>query len=124
MSGTSRQGIQQLLKRLLLTHGKVTVESTPRRLSVIVSDVAAKQPDVEEKVRGPPARVRYQPAIRWHDICLCVPANKHAAEGSCTLQLSCMQMLEVTYRPTRLGCACLSCLTWLSPLGWQNVERL
>lgn len=52
-----RQGIQQLLKKLLLTHGEVTVESTPRRLSIIVSDVAAKQPDVEERVRGPPAKV-------------------------------------------------------------------
>ena len=54
-----RQAVPQLLKKLQLAHGKVTVESTPRRLAVMVASVQAKQDDVEERVRGPPAKVRH-----------------------------------------------------------------
>ena len=46
-----------LLQRLRLAHGDVSVETTPRRLAVIARDVACAQPDVEEKIRGPPAKV-------------------------------------------------------------------
>ena len=53
-----RQGVPQLLKKLKLSHGQVKVESTPRRLAVIVENVQAKQEDAEERVRGPPAKVR------------------------------------------------------------------
>lgn len=53
-----RQAVPQLLKKLQLAHGQVTVESTPRRLAVMVARVQAKQEDVEESVRGPPAKVR------------------------------------------------------------------
>ena len=48
----------QLLRKLKLSHGRVKVESTPRRLAVIVERVQAKQEDAEERVRGPPAKVR------------------------------------------------------------------
>ena len=48
----------QLLKKLQLSHGQVTVESTPRRLGIVVAAVQARQEDVEESVRGPPAKVR------------------------------------------------------------------
>ena len=48
----------QLLRKLKLSHGQVKVESTPRRLTVIVETVQAKQEDAEERVRGPPAKVR------------------------------------------------------------------
>ena len=48
----------QLLRKLKLGHGLVKVESTPRRLAVIVESVQAKQEDAEERVRGPPAKVR------------------------------------------------------------------
>ena len=48
----------QLLRKLKLSHGQVKVESTPRRLAVIVESVQAKQEDAEERVRGPPAKVR------------------------------------------------------------------
>jgi glycyl-tRNA synthetase beta subunit len=58
-----RQAVPQLLKRLLLSHGDVSVESTPRRLAVIVRDVAAKQPNLEEKIRGPPAKVAVDQAL-------------------------------------------------------------
>ncbi len=48
----------QLLKRLQLGHGQVTVDSTPRRLGILIAAVQARQADVEESVRGPPAKVR------------------------------------------------------------------
>lgn len=35
----------------------MSVEGTPRRLAVMVADLAARQPDAEDKVRGPPAKV-------------------------------------------------------------------
>jgi glycyl-tRNA synthetase beta subunit len=46
-----------LLQRLRLSHGGVSVEGTPRRLAVLVSDLAAKQTDAESRMRGPPAKV-------------------------------------------------------------------
>ncbi|MDI7275066.1 MAG: glycine--tRNA ligase subunit beta [Anaerolineae bacterium] len=42
-----------------LAHGDVQVLGTPRRLVVIVTDVAPVQPDRERVVKGPPARVAY-----------------------------------------------------------------
>ena len=48
-----------MLRKLKLSHGQVKVESTPRRLAVIVESVQAKQEDAEERVRGPPAKVRW-----------------------------------------------------------------
>ena len=53
----------QLLKKLQLAHGQVTVESTPRRLAAMVASVQAKQKDVEERVRGPPAKVSIVPPL-------------------------------------------------------------
>lgn len=52
-----RERVPALLARLRLGHGAVAVDSTPRRLAVSVAAVAARQPDVEELVRGPPAKV-------------------------------------------------------------------
>ena len=34
--------------------------STPRRLAVLVSDVAARQQDVSEELLGPPAKIAYK----------------------------------------------------------------
>ena len=46
-----------VLERLRLAHIGVSVEGTPRRLAVMVADLAARQPDAEDRVRGPPAKV-------------------------------------------------------------------
>ena len=58
MCAACRQAVPQLLKKLQLAHEQVIVESTPRRLAVMVASVQAKQKGVEERVRGPPAKVR------------------------------------------------------------------
>jgi len=44
-----------LLKELRLEHGEVHVYGTPRRLVVHVQDLAPRQPDLEQTVKGPPA---------------------------------------------------------------------
>ena len=46
-----------LLKRLKLEHGPIAVYSTPRRLVVRAAAVAGRQPDTDERLRGPPAKV-------------------------------------------------------------------
>ncbi len=46
-----------LLDQLRLAHGSVSVEGTPRRLAVTIADLAPRQPDAEDKLRGPPAKV-------------------------------------------------------------------
>lgn len=46
-----------LLDRLRLGHGGVRVEGTPRRLAVIVHELAGRQSNSAENVRGPPAKV-------------------------------------------------------------------
>lgn len=56
-----RRTVPALLKRLLLAHGSVSVECTPRRLAVMVQDLAPRQEDVEENVRGPPAKAGSNP---------------------------------------------------------------
>ena len=43
------------LVALRLTHGALRVHGTPRRIALVVDDIGARQPDVEEEVTGPPA---------------------------------------------------------------------
>lgn len=43
-----------------LAHGAVRVLGTPRRLAVLVEDVATRQPDVDEEVVGPPETAAYK----------------------------------------------------------------
>ena len=46
-----------LLHDARLEHGEVVVDSTPRRLMVAVSDLAAQQQSLQSRVRGPPVKV-------------------------------------------------------------------
>lgn len=46
---------EQTLDNLFLEHDSVSVQGAPRRLVVHISNLAAKQPDREELVKGPPA---------------------------------------------------------------------
>ena len=61
-AGDVESAIQQLsqlapalLDGLRLGHGDIRVFGTPRRLAVLVEQVAARQPDRVQKVKGPPA---------------------------------------------------------------------
>lgn len=54
-----KERVPALLDRLRLGHGGMTVEGTPRRLAVMVHELAARQSNSAEKVRGPPAKVAY-----------------------------------------------------------------
>lgn len=46
-----------------LSHGAVTCTSTPRRLSVLVADLAAGQQDLEEERKGPPAGQAFKDGV-------------------------------------------------------------
>jgi glycyl-tRNA synthetase len=48
-----------LLANLRLDHGAVRVSGTPRRLVVYVEDLAPRQRDEEQTVKGPPARAAF-----------------------------------------------------------------
>jgi glycyl-tRNA synthetase len=50
------------LDELRLEHGAVRVEGTPRRVAIMVDDLAARQPDVTRAVRGPAVRAAYNAA--------------------------------------------------------------
>ena len=54
-----RAKVPDLLAQLRLSHGEVHVEGTPRRLAVVVQAVAARQPDRELVIKGPPANRAY-----------------------------------------------------------------
>jgi len=54
-----RQIVGQSLTELRLEHGSIWVSGTPRRLSVFVEALADAQPDLDEQVVGPPARVAF-----------------------------------------------------------------
>jgi glycyl-tRNA synthetase len=55
------ESVPALLDELHLEHGEIKVMGTPRRLVVYVQDLAPKQPDREELVKGPPASRAYSP---------------------------------------------------------------
>lgn len=54
-----RELAPKLLAEARLTHGDVKVYGTPRRLALLVSDLAPRQPDREMVVKGPPANRAY-----------------------------------------------------------------
>jgi glycyl-tRNA synthetase beta chain len=45
-----------------LTHGAVHVVGTPRRIGIAVADLAGRQPDVSERVVGPPVQAAFDKA--------------------------------------------------------------
>jgi glycyl-tRNA synthetase beta chain len=51
--------LERRLHDLRLTHGEVGATGTPRRLAVWAKNVAEAQPDLDEQVLGPPARVAF-----------------------------------------------------------------
>ena len=50
------------LRELRLTHGSIKALGTPRRLTLIIEALADAQPDLDEQVLGPPARVAFDAA--------------------------------------------------------------
>ncbi len=54
-----KEAVPALLAGLHLAHGEVTVLGTPRRLVILVKDLAARQSDREEIHKGPPADRAY-----------------------------------------------------------------
>jgi glycyl-tRNA synthetase len=50
-----RERTPVLLDELRLSHGELRIQATPRRLAVFVADLAPRQTDREELVKGPPA---------------------------------------------------------------------
>ncbi len=52
---------RERLERARLSFGPVAVFGTPRRLCLVVSGVAARQPQREERLVGPPAKVAFGP---------------------------------------------------------------
>src|SRR5690625_3844886 len=56
---------KRYLKEANLTFGEVNGYSTPRRFSVIVKDLAEKQPDETLTVRGPAKRIAQDEEGNW-----------------------------------------------------------
>ncbi len=54
-----REAAPRFLAHLRLEHGAVRVVGTPRRLAVLVEDLAPRQEDLVEVVRGPSAKVAF-----------------------------------------------------------------
>ena len=48
------------LKSLRLDHGPIRALGTPRRLTLIVEGLATEQPNLEEKVQGPPVKAAFK----------------------------------------------------------------
>jgi glycyl-tRNA synthetase len=51
--------VPAMLDEQRLQHGKISVEGTPRRLAIVVQEIAPKQPDRELVIKGPPASAAY-----------------------------------------------------------------
>jgi glycyl-tRNA synthetase len=57
-----KESVPALLADLRLAHGDIRVLGTPRRLAVMVADLAPRQADKEIVVKGPPAKVAFDAA--------------------------------------------------------------
>eukprot|EP00192_Tetraselmis_astigmatica_P002230 CAMPEP_0117679166 /NCGR_PEP_ID=MMETSP0804-20121206/17675_1 /TAXON_ID=1074897 /ORGANISM="Tetraselmis astigmatica, Strain CCMP880" /LENGTH=1066 /DNA_ID=CAMNT_0005488581 /DNA_START=94 /DNA_END=3295 /DNA_ORIENTATION=- len=55
-----QSSVPELLKELNLSYERLKVEGTPRRLAVMVEGLAAYQEDVEQRLRGPPAKAAFK----------------------------------------------------------------
>src|SRR4051812_48807459 len=51
------------LGELRLPFGPIRALGTPRRLTVVVSDLALAQPDLEEEVTGPPSKAAFKDGV-------------------------------------------------------------
>ncbi|MNH72169.1 Glycine--tRNA ligase beta subunit [compost metagenome] len=67
-----RAAMDQLKDRMVkwladsvITHGEVQAFATPRRLAVLVQDVAEKQEDVHEEVKGPSRKIALDENGQW-----------------------------------------------------------
>jgi glycyl-tRNA synthetase beta chain len=60
---TSREEIAARLEAILdeehLAHGPLRTVATPRRLAVLCADLAVRQPDRDEELKGPPVRIAF-----------------------------------------------------------------
>jgi glycyl-tRNA synthetase len=54
-----REAAPKFLADLRLAHGQIQVVGSPRRLAILVEDLAPRQEDLEEVVRGPSAKVAF-----------------------------------------------------------------
>ncbi len=57
--------LKKWLEEKQLSHGEVKAYSTPRRLAVLVKDVAEKQPDIEEEAKGPAKKIALDEDGNW-----------------------------------------------------------
>ncbi|HMY15727.1 MAG TPA: glycine--tRNA ligase subunit beta, partial [Polyangium sp.] len=55
--------VHNKLTELRLAHGSIRALGTPRRLSVLVTRVAERQPDLEEDVTGPPTKAAFKDGV-------------------------------------------------------------
>jgi glycyl-tRNA synthetase beta chain len=53
------EGLREGLAEARLEHGEIRRYATPRRLALRVSQLAARQPDIESELRGPPVKVAF-----------------------------------------------------------------
>jgi glycyl-tRNA synthetase len=54
-----REAAPKFLANSRLAHGEIQIVGTPRRLAVLVEDLAPRQDDLEEIVRGPSAKIAF-----------------------------------------------------------------
>lgn len=55
--------VHKKLTDLRLAHGSLRALGTPRRLAVLVTHVAERQPDLEEEVTGPPVKAAFKDGV-------------------------------------------------------------
>lgn len=60
-----KQRVSSYLKDQRIEFGSIEMFATPRRLAVIVNDLAAKQPDIDEEVKGPAKKIAQDADGNW-----------------------------------------------------------
>lgn len=60
-----KQRVSKFLDDERLTYGEIKEYSTPRRLALLISDLADKQPDIDESVKGPAKKIAQDADGNW-----------------------------------------------------------
>ncbi|GAB4274872.1 MAG: glycine--tRNA ligase subunit beta [Coriobacteriia bacterium] len=57
-----REAVPAALSEASVDFGEVLVSASPRRLAIVVTEVAESQPDVDSEVKGPPVKIAFDDA--------------------------------------------------------------
>ncbi len=74
--GALKEKFEEFFSKSYIEYGKITGYATPRRLALLIEDIAEKQQDREVEIIGPPKKVRTV-RLKWEMLKALLRAENH-----------------------------------------------